>query len=523
MRRGRSRRQLKNVTRRITTDVSSSCPQKEREKIVLFCNDPIGFAKYLGVEFLTGEQEQIMLSVRSRSVTNVQAAHGVGKTFVSGILVLWWVFAVEGMCVSTAPTGRQVRELLWKEVRTLYDNNQKKLGGRRGKLFVEKSPAAYAYGFSSYDYSSDTFQGIHAERLLIIQDEANGISQEIDDGACACVTGADNRLLRIGNPTAASTPFFKACRASNIRIPVWSHPNVSWAYSKDINGIHRLKPKIATLICTGDKEEPVLPQKDWFSFLPRERVKGAVSISWIEKQRYRGEQSAYWVSRVEGVFPEDNSASIIPRSWFIAARARYDDDPEYWDKKADRQEWRWGLDVGDGGDSHGLAGWRGSVLYIVREQVTLGDRSDTARAAGLAINILKKYPGRVSVDQIGVGAGTLAMLIEEGLEADGVNWGTAAKDPVQFANVKAEDFWKMREAFEQGEVAVAPLGEYEDEVIEDLANIWYEELSTGKIKIEKKDLTRKRLGRSPNLGDAVCYGFNDHKDPLHRISQMIFT
>ncbi|NER45968.1 MAG: hypothetical protein F6J92_04630 [Symploca sp. SIO1A3] len=523
MRRGRSRRQLKNATRKISKDVSSSRPQKEREKIVLFCSDPIGFAKYLGVEFLTGEQEQIMLSVRSRSVTNVQAAHGVGKTFVSGILVLWWVFAVEGMCVSTAPTGRQVRELLWKEVRTLYDNNQKKLGGRRGKLFVEKSQSAYAYGFSSYDYSSDTFQGIHASRLLVILDEANGISQEIDDGASACVTGADNRLLRIGNPTAASTPFFKACRMSHIRIPVWSHPNVSWAYSKDINGIHRLKAEIAPLIRSLDKIEPIIPTQEWFSFLPRERVKGAVSISWIEKQRYRGEQSAYWVSRVEGVFPEDNSASIIPRSWFIAARARYDDDPEYWDKKADRQEWRWGLDVGDGGDSHGLAGWRGSVLYIVREQVTLGDRSDTARAAGLAINTLKKYPGRVSVDQIGVGAGTLAMLIEEGLEADGVNWGTAAKDPVQFANVKAEDFWKMREAFEQGEVAVAPLGEYEDEVIEDLANIWYEELSTGKIKIEKKDLTRKRLGRSPNLGDAVCYGFNDHKDPLHRISQMIFT
>ena len=519
---------MQNVARmiggeRASTEVKSTRRYKADEKALSFRNDPIGFAKYLGVEFLTDEQEQIMLSVRDRSVTNVQAAHGVGKTFLSGILVLWWVFSVEGMCVSTAPTGRQVKELLWKEVRTLYDLNQKKLGGRRGKLFVEKSQSAYAYGFSSYDYSSDTFQGIHAERLLVIEDEANGISQEIDDGASACVTGADNRLLRIGNPTAASTPFFRACRASNIRIPVWSHPNVSWAYEKDINGIHRLKPEIAALICTEDKEEPILPQKDWFSFLPCDRVKGAVSISWIEKQRHRGEASAYWVSRVEGVFPEDNSASIIPRSWFIAARARYDADPEHWDKIADRFEWRWGLDVGDGGDSHGLAGWRGSVLYIVKEQVTLGDRKDTARAAGLAINTVKKYPGRVSVDQIGVGAGTLAMLIEEYIEADGVNWGTAAADPVQFANVKAEDFWKMREAFEQGEVAVAPLGKYEDEVIEDLANIWYEELSTGKIKIEKKDLTRKRLGRSPNLGDAVCYGFNDHRDPNDRINPMIFT
>ncbi|NES25802.1 MAG: hypothetical protein F6K41_44655 [Symploca sp. SIO3E6] len=155
--------------------------------------------------------------------------------------------------------------------------------------------------------------------------------------------------------------------------------------------------------------------------------------------------------------------------------------------------------------------------------MTLGDRSDTARAAGLAVNTVSKYPGRISVDQIGVGAGTLAMLIEQHLRVDGVNWGTAASDPVQFANVKAEDFWKMREAFEQGEVAVAPLGEYEDEVIEDLANIWYEELSTGKIKIEKKDLTRKRLGRSPNLGDAICYGFNDHRDPLDQINPLFFT
>lgn len=56
-------------------------PNKTVSTVEQFADDPIGFAHWLGVELLTDEQRKILLSIRDRTVTNVQAAHGVGKAF----------------------------------------------------------------------------------------------------------------------------------------------------------------------------------------------------------------------------------------------------------------------------------------------------------------------------------------------------------------------------------------------------------------------------------------------------------
>lgn len=293
---------------------AASSDQSQSPSVLLssFASDPVGFARWLGIEVITDEQIEIMHSVATRPETNVQASHGCGKTFISAVLVLHQVFCVGGLCITTAPTGRQVKELLWKEVRSLYDRNRKKLGGRRGELFVKKTEEAYAYGFASYDYSTDTFQGIHSIYLLVILDEANGISPEIDDGASACITGSRNRILRIGNPTSPGTPFEKACKARHIRIPAWCHPNVSWAYEKYPDGIHRLKSEVAAAILTGSDDEPVAPQEQWPPEFPRDCIPGAVSIAWIEKVRYKkGESSNYWKTRVEGLFSRDAQSLVF--------------------------------------------------------------------------------------------------------------------------------------------------------------------------------------------------------------------
>ncbi|MBD2035329.1 hypothetical protein H6F76_09870 [Leptolyngbya sp. FACHB-321] len=56
-------------------------------------------------------------------------------------------------------------------------------------------------------------------------------------------------------------------------------------------------------------------------------------------------------------------------------------------------------------------------------------------------------------------------------------------------------------------VAIVPLGEYEDEVIDDLARTYYEKTGKDRTKIEDKEKTRKRLHRSPDCGDTVVYGW----------------
>lgn len=495
--------------------------QKKQKNIDLsrYKDKPIKFAyEVLNIKTLTVEQEEIFNSIKDNVTTNVQAGHGVGKSHGLAAIILWWIFAVNGVAFTTAPTFDQVKEILWKEVRNLYDQNKKKLGGRRTTLTVETTTKdgkeIKAIGFSTKNYDSNSFQGKHDELLLLIQDEADGISNVIDEAFDSCLSGSKNRGVRVGNPLTPNSAFAKNCSASNIKIPVWNHINVAWAYQEVIheNGklIHRLKPAIANRILKPEnnrKDDPVLPQDQWDEDLPRDVIPGAVSIAWIEKVRVKyGEFSAYWMSRVEAEFPGDDTDGIIPLSWLKEARDRYDRESDLWDKEARLDRWRIGIDVSDGGDSHAIALWRGRVLYSVRYIQPKDDREDTITLAKDEAKPLIKSLGGMygcAVDNTGVGAGTLGWLREQGYFAQGCKFGKSAENKDEFADRKTELYWWLRDGLRKGEIAIAPLGEVEEKVFEEIAAVRYNPDTENRVKCEEKKETKKRLKRSPDGGDAV--------------------
>lgn len=478
------------------------------DSLSCYFSDPCGFAaNELGVT-LTPDQQDILNELRDSPEVNVQSSHGQGKTFLAAIAVLWWVFCVRGWAVTTAPTGRQVKELLWGEIRKLHGANQEKLGGVCQTLTLRYTQSAKALGFSSEDTDENTAQGFHAEHLLVIEDESCGISPAVDDGLTSCLTGENNKILRIGNPVESGTPFQVHCQRKHIKLEAWRHPNVAWAYQLDSDGIHRLKSEVKQAICHPDGT--LKPQSQWPKWCPRDRVPGAVSIKWIEEVREKKtEHSSFWISRVEADFPEDATDAIVPSSWFKAARIRYDSNPEHWDTLASQHSWRHGLDVGDGGDEHALASWRGPVLYQVKLQHCLNDRQDVSRAASWAKQRLEDAPGVMGVDRTGVGAGALSQLLEWKCNALGIAWGSGAQDSEQFLNLKSEQFWGLREAFREGTVAVAPLDpEIEDLLVTEFSKIYYKETANEKIQMEAKARTIARLGHSPNAADSVVLGYH---------------
>jgi hypothetical protein len=525
---------------------------KHCEKVAIAAQQvgDLDFTRYAGrpVEFLvevlgcelTEEQVQICQSVVNQKSTNVQAAHGVGKSYLASRIITHWILAEQGLTITTAPTKRQVEQILWGEIRKTLnagytqEGELKNFPGDWGITYYRISEDARGFGFTATPTSSNAFQGIHAEKLLVVEDEANGISEPIDDGAVSCATGSKNRILRIGNPVYPNTPFEKHCKRSHIRIPVWNHPNVSWAYELHSDGVHRLKDEVAAAVIDPETNE-VKDQEEWPDWCPRDVIPGAISLSYIEDTaRPKGEGSAFWLARVEGLFPEDAAQSFIPRSYFLAARARYDANPEYWDALAREHIHKYGLDVGDMNDPHALATWRGPVLYAVEEKPVQGDDQDVQRAAHWAKNRMLEvidpfsriYVGPLkdkrpccNVDRIGVGAGTLSTLKTERQQAianaapywdvRGVHWGRRAKKKSQFVNLKAEHFWQLREGLENRELAIAPLGKIEERVMEELSSVYYEETVAEKIRAEDKKKTIERLGHSPNLADAVVMGKAD--------------
>lgn len=480
------------------------------------------FAEYRGrpVEFieqvlgviLTIEQKFILDRVARGGEVNVQAAHGVGKSYLAACLTIYNTVVMQAETITTAPTFRQVVKVLWKEVRKQFARNKAKLVGVEcGQAFM-RCGEVEAFGFTAQHNSTDAFQGQHAAGLIAILDEACGISRAIDEGATACAVDFAGALLRIGNPTNPNAVFAKHCKdAGTIKIPVWNHPNVSWAYD-DRQQLHEW-----VSVAIGLNNGKCNKRSQWLGKLQslKDPVPGAVSIEWIEKVRYKfGTDSGYWRSRVCAEFPDNASDGIIPYSWLLEARARYDRDPDYWDAIGRDWWWNLGLDVADGGgDRHALAAWRGrSVLYSVEEFIPKGDRQDTMRIAGLAIGRMKNYgDAQIAVDNLGVGSGTLGRLREQGYLANACTFSesptTEPSDGVGYRNLRTQLYWQFREGLQSGEIAIAPLGEeVEAMLFEELAAIKYDVNSSGIICAQAKKEIKKELGRSPDLADAVVIG-----------------
>lgn len=111
------------------------------------------------------------------------------------------------------------------------------------------------------------------------------------------------------------------------------------------------------------------------------------------------------------------------------------------------------------------------------------------------------------VDVIGLGAGVIDVLREAGYPARAFNASTASilldrSGELGFTNRRAAAWWMLRESLDPtfgSTIALPP----DDDLVGDLTAPTYRVVGNGKIQIEPKDDTRKRLGHSPDHADAV--------------------
>lgn len=470
-----------------------------------YAGDPIAFIEQELGYTLTTEQKLICDRFAEGGAINVQAAHGVGKSLLAACLTVYNTVVMERETITTAPTFRQVAHVLWKEIRKI--RSKVKIAKCEGGQTFLRYNSGSAFGFTAQHNNTDAFQGQHAPGLVGIEDEACGISQAIDDGMLACAVDAESVVLRIGNPTDNRTPFAKHCRNDGaIVIPVWTHPNVSWAYDRE----HRLYEWVRVAI--GLQRGKCQPRSRWLGQLKnfKDPIPGAISIEWIEKIRHGfGEESAFWISRVNALFPENVADGIIPLSWLKAARVRYDADPEYWDNLSAKYYWQLGADVADGGgDNHAIAFMRGrSVLYNVQTIVPKADYQDTMHLADELVAIAKRLPqSQFAIDNLGVGAGTLGRVIQQGYLAQACTFSSAPTDTptygTKYNNLRTQVYWEFREALQRSDLAIAPL-EDEEGIFEELSAVEYIVNSTGVTVATSKDEVKKKIGRSPDRADAI--------------------
>ena len=200
---------------------------------------------------------------------------------------------------------------------------------------------------------------------------------------------------------------------------------------------------------------------------------------------------------------KDNDFQVIPSEWVREAQARW--KPQEKPGPMDSM----GVDVARGGDDETSIACRHGDWYAELKTVPGKETPDGGTTAALVVGI-RRHKSPVHIDLVGWGASAYDVLVENGIHTVGLNGASktnekdAATGELGFANDRARIHWRMREALDprNDRKLALPPGE---KLFEELtASRW--SLTTGRgIQIELKENIIKRIGRSPNDGEAVQY------------------
>jgi hypothetical protein len=232
--------------------------------------------------------------------------------------------------------------------------------------------------------------------------------------------------------------------------------------------------------------------------VPEQLLPLLVSPEWVEECKLRwGVNSPIYQSKVLGEFPELSDDTLILPRWIEAAQKRTLPRTRRPLVAADIARF--------GEDETVIMRREGGWIRVYRAR----HKADTMTTTGHIVNAMREIDAeegkndwvRAIVDVPGVGGGVVDRIAELELPVVPYNGGEAPIDKERFVNARAEDYWTLRERFEQGEVDIDP---DDDKLAAQLGSIKWGIDFRGRIKIESKDDMRKRGMPSPDRADTLA-------------------
>lgn len=491
--------------------------KKYRKKPLLFVRDELGIPitkwpndlppdnvdlRNMRVLPLWSKQREIVEAMFEYRRVAVKSCHGPGKTFTAGLLSIVLAYVWHALGVTTAPTGRQVEELLWQEIHFIYNqanawrqaNGMSPLGGRLLQTKLDLGDKWFVLGFST-DKKEANIPGFHEETVFVIVDEACGVDPGAFDLLETILTSENAFVLYIGNPNDPNTEFarsfrtnsgFKTFTISAFDIPNVKHNRVLW-------------PKLTTM-------------------------------RWVKERKNKwGEESALYLAKVLGEFPDTNEDSLISYADIVAAQER---------QLSANQCQALGLDVARlGGDRIICGALRRSGHYreefnVSKKRLTYTQGRTLIVQSDHAYKELNpetdkeelKYPV-INVDDVAVGGGCTDHFMEANRPVNGINVSESAEidmtegedHEIFFLNKRSYYYWQLAKRFKEGKIDIDP---DDDELVEELLAIETEYTSKGVIKIIDKDKIKKTLGRSPDKAEALMLA-NSEKEAEFDADNMV--
>lgn len=474
--------------------------------------NPVGYAsEKLNVRWWDKQKEIAELLITPPYRVLVLSAHGVGKTHTLAGLLNWWYDTRDpGVVITTAPTHRDVVDLLWTEVR--LQRMAAGMGGFIGAKAPElrSSEDHYAKGFTAS--TGESFQGRHHKQMLFLMDEAVGIDQIFwettksmfqPDGSAGWVA--------CFNPTDVSTQAHQEWLIAGEGYPKkgWhvvtmaarDHPNIA----AELAGQPAPYPGAVTLAMLDGWVS------DWCTRIDRGDVTPGYDFEWPPQSNRWHRPGPLFEARASGMWPSQADYSVWSNwLWNVCEKSigviKLDTIPEI------------GCDVARFGSDftsffchdNGVAihhethnGWSldqtaGRLKQLCREMVehTIKKNKDFA-------GTLKPERIPVKIDCDGLGAGVVDM-------AGGYNFIAVSGSMVldgDYRNMRSELWFAAAERAKEGRLHLGRLPKESLALLRQQAvSPVYKINARGQLEVEPKERTKIRLGRSPDDMDCLNLG-----------------
>lgn len=432
------------------------------------------------------KQDEIIEAVMKHQRVTVKSCFWVGKTYISARIALLFQYAyTDSIVITTAPTFRQVENVLWRELRNAHKKAKVPLWWTMLKTKFEIDERWYMLWLSSD--KEENFQWFHAEHQLNIVDEAGWVNAASLWALEALMTSEWTKLLYIGNPIVPMWWFYDSFKDDSfvkISISVFDTPNFKINNIKNVSDLKKY-----------DKDE-ILKLKIVYPEL--------VTPAWAwDKIKRWWEDTPMFQSKVLAIFPEEGEDTLI-KLWWIESALLKEWSEEEWSMRSRKN--CIGIDV--------ARFWWDSTVMIamdnwkMHEEIVHYKGKDTMVTVGHAIALFNSLGFKQEfdyfvVDDTWVGWGVTDRLVELWYNVIPVNNASEPNDKEKFRDLKAEIYWMLRLAFIAWEIRIHDV----DRLIKDISNIKYDYSSKGQIFIKsKKDMKREWLD-SPDFADALALAF----------------
>ncbi|HBN6266166.1 TPA: terminase [Vibrio parahaemolyticus] len=425
----------------------------------------------------TWQQAEIIESVEQEgSRTTVSSGHGTGKSDMTAIMIICFLICFPGArIVIVANNARQVRIGIWKYLKTGLNELYKTTPWLQQYLVLTDTQFYEKTGKGEWEViakscrlgNEEALAGEHAKHMLVIVDEASGVSDAALGVLGGALTQDDNRMLLLSQPTRPAGFFYDTHH--KLAKP---NPNGVW-----------------TAIRLNSEESPLVTTK----FL-------------LEKlQQYGGRESLEYLIKVRGEFPKTVSGFLLGRDEIdkaVKAKPKLDDD------------WGWvaTCDVGNGRDKSVIniskvSGKREKRKVVNVKRVETGNHNPV-RFADLIYQTCPTslYPNiTIAIDSDGVGHDTATLCIDKGMRVQRIRWGKklhSKEDKQRFVNQRAQANIFARDAVQQGRMKV----DASQTTAEQAARIPYALNEAGQLQMMPKKQMKEKLNiNSPDTWDTYCF------------------